>query len=643
MVFLREGVEPMKLVSIKIENFRGIRSLDLSLDALTVLIGENNVGKTAVLEAIRLMLTPGFGVRRASQFSEYDFHLKNSEATPQTAEPILITLHFAEEDENEWPEEIVQQMNEVSQPMGEVGRQVSEESRKQVALNHIWLQVKGSYNAESSLFETTWAFLNAGGEKLLPNKNIMPLISLIPRFVPLFFLSAIRDASQEFGQRGQFWSGFLKSIKLPDEQREEIEESLRKINTSVINADTGLTEVMNKIADASRYVSLAADEPVMLEALPTRVFDMVGKVQVHLKSSGGAKLPLHRHGEGTKSLAVLMLFQAFTAAKLAETYLPESVPILALEEPEAHLHPSATRSLGSLLKNMPGQIVVSSHSGDLVSRVPITALRRLYKDDGETKIGRVSIENFTVREFQAIDYSIRLSRGHYLFSRCWLLVEGESEYHLMPLLFELMGYSQDQASFSVLEISQIFEKGEPLMKLANDLGIQWFLMADGDQAGREYVKRAENHLLSGEKISDRACTITHADIEHEFWHNGYSDFILNILQPGTKEQILAQAKKDKAEKAIRDAAKMVGHDEDAIPDLVSSVMPVLLKNAPNRTAFSDAEKTKLFISAAIWHAKGKPAFARALADEARKRGVDSIPESIRDVIDRVVRLAGGSK
>lgn len=72
---------------------------------------------------------------------------------------------------------------------------------------------------------------------------------------------------------------------------------------------------------------------------------MVGKIQVHLKSCYGAKLPLHRHGEGTQSLAVLMLFQAFTAANLAESYAPEATSLLALEEPEAHLHPSAIRSL----------------------------------------------------------------------------------------------------------------------------------------------------------------------------------------------------------------------------------------------------------------------------------------------------------
>lgn len=574
----------MKLKEITIENFRGIRSLHLPLDGLTVLIGENNAGKSTVLEAVRLVLTRGFGVRRGGQFTEYDFHLKGADSTPQSAESISITLHFSEEQENEWPDAIIQQMNEVIQLDSD-------------GLNHIWLQATGVYQPESGSFETKWTFLNTSGAELVL-KNATPL-NLISRFTPVFFLSALRDASQEFGQRGQFWGGFLKSIQLPDDQRQRIEEMLQEVNASVLGANAGLTEVTKKIADAGLLVPLDSSEPVALEAIPTRVFDMVGKIQVHLKSSQGAKLPLQRHGEGTQSLAVLMLFQAFAAANLAEAYAPESTPILALEEPEAHLHPSAIRSLGSFLENMAGQILVSSHSGDLVSRVPVTALRRLYKLNGETRVGGVDHGAFTERELQAIDYSIRLTKGHYLFSRCWLLVEGESDFHLMPLLFGLMGHSQDQVSFSVLEISQVIEKGEPFMKFAKALGIQWFLMADGDHAGTDYVNRANNHLTAGESLADRAMALTHNDIEHEFWSNGYDDFIENMVSNARKRQITTEAAGD------------------------------------------DDRKTKLLIKAAIKHEGGKPAFAQALVNEVKNRGVDTIPQTIRDIITRVVQLAGG--
>ncbi|MGE0683030.1 MAG: ATP-dependent endonuclease [Candidatus Binatia bacterium] len=574
----------MKLAEIKIENFRGIRSLHLPLDGLVVLIGENNIGKSTILEAIRLVLSRGLGTRRGGQFTEYDFYLKDAVATPQTADPIKITLHFAEEQENEWPDTIIQQMDSTCQ-------------LDTNGLYHIWLRVEGVYNQDSRSFETKWAFLNSSGAELIL-KNAIPL-NLISRFVPLFFLSALRDASQEFGQRGQFWSGFLKSVQLPDDQQKQIEEMLQQVNTSVIGANAGLTEVMKKIADAGRLVPLDSADPVALEAIPTRVFDMVGKIQGHLKSSYGAKLPLHRHGEGTQSLAVLMLFQAFAAANLAEDYAPESTPILALEEPEAHLHPSAIRSLGSFLKSMTGQILVSSHSGDLVSRVPVMALRRLYKHNGETKVGHVANGSFTSRELQAIDYSIRLAKGHYLFSRCWLLVEGESDCHLMPLLFEVAGYSQDQVSFSILEISQVIEKGEPLIKFAKALGIQWFLMGDGDQAGRDYVGRAENHLETGESLADRARTLDHPDIECEFWCNGYEGFIKNMVPAQRKRQIKSDAAGD------------------------------------------NAKETQQMIKAAITQVGGKPAFAQALATEIQQRGADAIPQTIQDIIARVVQLAGG--
>lgn len=573
----------MILRDIQIHNFRGIRSLLLPLDNLTVLIGENNSGKSTILEAIRIVLTRGYGTRRGGQFCDYDFHLSNLEATPQTAEPIEVILHFAENEMDEWPDAVIQQITEVIQ-LDENG------------MNHVWLRAQGTFQPASSTFEAQWNFTNSEGNVLqLRNASIFGILS---RLVPLFILSALRDASQEFGQRGQFWGSFLKSIQLPADQREEIERLLTEVNTSVIEANTGLGEVTRKIADAGRYVPLDSDNPVVLEAIPTRVFDMVGKVQVHLRANNGPKLPLHRYGEGTQSLAVLMLFQAFAAVNLVEAYTPESTPILALEEPEAHLHPSAIRSLGSLLGSMSGQVVVTSHSGDLVSRVPVTALRRLYKQNGETRVGRIESGQFTPREIQAINYSIRLTRGHYLFSRCWLFVEGESDFHIMPLLFEAMGFSQDQISFSIIEISQVIEKGEPLIKFAQALGIQWFLLADGDAAGRDYVNRAMNYFVNGETATDRTKLLNHNDIEHEFWYNGYDDFIGGMVNPNEHRQITAVAAGD----------------------------PV--------------KEIKLIIKSSIKHAGGKPAFAQALADEIISRGVDTVPQTIIEVINRIVQLAG---
>ena len=53
----------MRVTRIEIRNFRSIRHLALDLGATTVLIGPNGVGKTAILDALRLMLTSGWGQR----------------------------------------------------------------------------------------------------------------------------------------------------------------------------------------------------------------------------------------------------------------------------------------------------------------------------------------------------------------------------------------------------------------------------------------------------------------------------------------------------------------------------------------------------------------------------------------------------
>ena len=573
----------MKLVEIDIQNFRGIKSLNIPIDRLTVLIGENNVGKSTVIEALKLVLTRGFGSIRGKQFSEYDFHLNDTNATPKTAESIRIVLHFAEEQQDEWPVTITQQMNEVIQLDSTTG------------LNHIWLQAKGAFNSESRSFETKLSFLNSNMTDL--NSRNSTYLNLLQGFVPLFFLSALRDASQEFGQRGQFWSGFLKSINLPDASRQEIEQKLEEINTSVIGANEGLNEVIQKISEAKRLVPLDSTDPVILETIPTRIFDMVGNIQVYLRSTFGVKLPLNKHGEGTQSLAVLMLFQAFAAANLTEAYSPESAPILALEEPEAHLHPSAIRSLGAFLESLVGQVIVSSHSGDLLSRVPITSIRRLYKKNGQTVVGQIQTNALTSEEERHFDYHVRITKGSHLFARCWLLVEGQSEFWFFPEVIALMHSGIGEMNFAVIEFSQ-GGGPPPFIKAAKSLGIEWFVVADGDRAGTNYINQAKSCLAVSETENDRMMQLSSKDIEHEFWNAGYEDVYKNPIQPPYLLQLQTQY-------------------------------------SSNLQEFADA-----VIKKAIDERK-KPKLAMDLVVEIRRRGVLTLPQTIQDVIARVVNLSGG--
>ena len=574
----------MQIKDITIKNFRGIESLELSLGKLTVLIGENNSGKSSVLAVIHKVLSRGFSLRKSGQFGDYDFHLNDDASNPQTAEDIELILHFADDENDQWADEVVQQLDKIIQLDMDSG------------VNHIWLRVTGRYEQTAGEYVVQCDFLNKLGEALVGIKTGI-LHNCLTDFIPTFLLSALRNANQEFSQRGQFWRGFLKSLKMPDDKRTSIEESLRSINDELIQTNVGLTTVVNRLGQANNIVSLASCSPVVLEAVPTKVFDLSGRIQVGLKSQTGVKLPLERHGEGVQSLSVIMLFNAFVDTVLREMYGEFASPLLLLEEPEAHLHPSAVRSLAKLLSSSKRQMVVSTHSGDLVARLPLSSIRRCYKKDGIVKIGIIDETIFDQEELDAIEYRIKEDRGRYLFSRCWLLVEGETEFHIFKNLMEELGIGEDDINFSILEISQTKGKGEPFMKLANMLGIEWFLIADGDNAGNGYVSRVTNYLRSGETCVQRAMAWQVKDIEHVFWNAGFNGFI-----------------------------------ETLVPRCRAVAIP--------RESNGDLEK-EICLKIKAAQNNGKPAFARKLVQECIRRGRNSIPSPILSVIEQVKMLSCG--
>ena len=97
----------MRLTNLTVRNFRCIRDLTLDLDETTVLIGENNTGKTAVLEAVRACLERLRG-RGRPPFDEYDYRLAHEGDSPTEAEAIEIQLSFVEIAGAPWDDEVGQ-------------------------------------------------------------------------------------------------------------------------------------------------------------------------------------------------------------------------------------------------------------------------------------------------------------------------------------------------------------------------------------------------------------------------------------------------------------------------------------------------------------------------------------------------------
>ena len=487
----------MRITAVNIRNFRGIKSLDLELGPVTVLIGENNSGKTSVLDALRLCLRD-LGPRRRLVFDALDFHLADSNAEPSSADPIHIEVVFADSPNEPWDDDLVRRLGRLR-----VLQVDSTESHS------VRLRVDCVYDHAARDFAQNWSFLDLDGEKLarVP-ANALPRLQQEIRY---FYLTALRDASRHFDARGPFWRPFLKDSQLSPERKAEIEDKLREVNELVVSSHESFSQVQAGLHNVQSVVPLASGEAVSIEAVPGRMFDMLARAQVQLGTTTGATIPLGRHGEGTQSLAVLMLFSAFLEAH------EDGAAVLALEEPEAHLHPSAIRALWTLVHNFTGQKLISTHSGELLADTDICEVRRLARTSDGIKAFRVHKGLLTPEETRKFNYHVRQGQGALLFARCWLLVEGQTETWVYPAAARALGLNLDREGIRVVEFGQ--SDAVMLAKVANALGIRWYLVGDNDGKRTKEEPRLMGHLDGADPV-DRF-VFPYRNIEVHLLRNGY--------------------------------------------------------------------------------------------------------------------------
>lgn len=562
----------MELRRLEIKNFRGITSLDLELKDTTVLIGENNTGKTAVLDALRFALRD-VRTRRGCVFEEYDFHLPTATAEPSTAPPISIRLTFREDTPGQWDEQQVARLNRA---------RILQVGADQCSI--VILEVSAKFDETMRDFSQDWEFQNVEGAPLTGLAD--SALGVFHSEVSYYYLSALRDATRQFDSRGVFWRPFLKKSQLTPEKRQEIESKLSEINNLIVSSHTSFSQVVSRLKDIQNVVSVAngGEDIVSVEAVPGRIFDMLSKAAVNLNTTTGAKIPVGRHGEGTQSLAVLTLFNAYLQA------WNEGHPIVALEEPEAHLHPSAVRALWQLIEKIPGQKILSTHSGDLLSEVPPESVARIYKEGQNIKasrLGDIALDPNDVRKF---NFHIRRDRGELLFSRCWILGEGETEGTLIPEVARVLEKSLEQAGIRVVT----YQSGislETCLKVANGMGIHWVVLTDNDREGRKNAEIARGQL-NGRTEDEMLFTMNEANIEEYLCCNGFQDVYKNLLGEQPLKKVTA------------------GSNDPAYPLQIAQALPPKLKTQAAQDVLTTIQDTP-----------------------------GRVPQLFRDVIEAALRLA----
>jgi len=598
----------MKLREVTIKNYRCLADITVPIEDTTILVGENNSGKTAFLDAIRAVL-PQRLTGRTFSFDEYDYHMCKKSDSPQTSDGIQIDLIFQEDKPDEWPEEIIQALNEIIQtdPINDI--------------DSIRLRLWSKYDATMKQITTKIDFLNINGDTLQGKAANHNNFNKFLAYIRLFYLSAQRNVSEEFSSRSQYWGRILKDLKISEEKQSLLAEELGKMNQALLKEDPRLEKVINALADAQKILSLETGQLTSIQALPLKPWDLMAKSEVVVRGRGGeVDFPLARHGQGTQSLAVMFLFQAYIDVLLKPLFEEETEAILALEELETHLHPQAVRALAASLGKIKSQKIISSHSPFFLQEIPFAQIRMFKRVGPSTEVvyiprhysievpnnealgrwcagnnkfkyeesaGRLlafdtieetecqkmmtffprepevhkALKNLRIKTLalltnkeilDAENYTKRI-RGEILFARAWLLCEGQSELLIIKFFADLIGKPLDCCGISVIDFQN---NGAPevFVKLAIAFKIPWLLLCDSDPGGLKFITQVGKIGLSEEELQLKARSLpaSDCDLEGYLYANGFAEDYISILIDNSRPtsykvkiwQVLNESRKD---------------------------------------------------------------------------------------------------
>jgi putative ATP-dependent endonuclease of OLD family len=577
----------MQIKRVKISNFRSIKQADIELGSVNVLIGPNNAGKSAILEAVRIALTRRWG-QRGTGFTEYDVHLCDSRPDPKIGDPVVIEIEFQEEVANRWPEELHGELEDIIQLDPVSG------------LASIILRVSCSWDEGEESFVPKWEFLNVSRNPLTGRGARAINLQEFFQFLPVFYLEALRDVTDEFSARSQFWGKLLKTVQIPDNLEQKSKRIFDLLNRRLLAADPLLTNLSNGLSEISRVAATDAPGQANLRLLPLNTWDILSKAEVIYQTEGSKPwLPLARHGQGVQSLSVMFLFKAFVELMLGDLYRPESSAVLALEEPETHLHPQAARSLWHHISALPGQKIITTHSPYFLQHVPFRDIRVVRLEANGTTVSSLprefraavphidaldpiiagageritydrglnelvlsatlprnlyrqllaayhdlpdtsafhaalrqayerSKEWITDTELDQLETFARRIRGEIFFARRWLLVEGQSDYHLVHGIAKGLGYDLDEHGVAVIDF-QNCGNPEIFAVLARALHYPWLIVVDGDPAGQGYLAKIASRSFSKQEISNRTFSLPAGCLEQQLVSDGLQAELKAIL------------------------------------------------------------------------------------------------------------------
>ncbi|PKO04928.1 MAG: ATP-dependent endonuclease [Chloroflexi bacterium HGW-Chloroflexi-3] len=448
----------MYISRIEIDNFRNFHELRIDLSKNNVIVGENKIGKTNLIYALRLLLDP--------KLPEADRHLRLDDFWDGLPRPldekafIRVSIDIVEFENNEsllallaehliQPEPMISRLTYVFKPKANLDTPPKKESDYEFL-------VYGGHRIENRIgYETR-------------------------KWIPLSLLPALRNAEADLASWTHSPLAPLLRAVISNIQRETLDEAVLEV-----------TKSNEKIAEISEIKSLA-------EQIQNSLVNSVGEKHAINTSLGFSPTDPDKllrslrlfidNGQrgisdaslGSANLLYLTLLTLELERQVAEG--ERSHTFLAIEEPEAHLHPHIqrlifrdflkTRDEGEDTENSSTQtILLTTHSPHIVSVAPLKSITVLRKsDDGMATVGmstaKIDIDEKSIKDLERY---LDTKRGEIVFAKGVLLVEGLAEEFLIPKLGGLLNHNFDELGISVCSVNgtNFF----PYLKLLGEKGL----------------------------------------------------------------------------------------------------------------------------------------------------------------------------